>query len=71
VTKCILSLSPEKVDHDVLGQVFHKLIPQKLRRRVAMFYTNPEAAEMLARLAIEDANAKAYRKRREAHEHAL
>jgi len=58
VTKRILSLSPEKIDHDVLGQVFHKLIPQKLRKRVAAFYTNPEAAEMLARLAIDDANTK-------------
>ena len=58
VTKRILSLSPEKIDHDVLGQVFHKLIPQKLRKRVAAFYTNPEAAEMLAKLAIDNANAR-------------
>jgi len=58
VTKRILSLTPEKIGHDILGQVFHKLIPQKLRKKVAAFYTNPEAAEILARLAIDDPNAK-------------
>ena len=58
VTKQVLSLTPEKIDHDVLGQVFHKLIPWQLRKKVAAFYTNSEAAEMLARLAIDRPDAK-------------
>jgi type I restriction-modification system DNA methylase subunit len=55
VTKRILALTPEKVAHDILGQVFHELIPWELRKKVAAFYTNPEAADMLARLAVTEA----------------
>jgi len=58
VVRMVLSLAPEKVSHDVLGQVFHKLIPIEIRKPLAAFYTNPEAAEMLAHLAIDDPSAR-------------
>jgi len=41
-----------------LGKVFHELIPFEVRKAVAAFYTNNEAAEILAQLAIEMADAR-------------
>ena len=53
----IKALAPEKIGHDVLGKVFHELIPFNIRKAVAAFYTNNEAAEMLASLSIDRADA--------------
>lgn len=58
VVRMILSLAPEKISHDILGQIFHNLIPIEIRKPLAAFYTNPEAAEMLAYLAIDKPDAK-------------
>ena len=58
IVKAIKALAPEKIRYDLLGKVFHDLIPFETRKAVAAFYTNNEAAEMLARLSIEDPNAK-------------
>jgi tRNA1(Val) A37 N6-methylase TrmN6 len=54
----VKALAPEKIRHDLLGKVFHELIPFEVRKAVAAFYTNNEAAEILAQLAIEKADAK-------------
>jgi len=54
----VKALAPEKIRHDLLGKVFHELIPFEIRKAVAAFYTNNEAAEILAQLAIEKADAK-------------
>jgi type I restriction-modification system DNA methylase subunit len=54
----INALAPEKIGHDVLGKVFHELIPFNIRKAVAAFYTNNEAAEILASLAIEKPDVK-------------
>jgi type I restriction-modification system DNA methylase subunit len=54
----VKALAPEKIGHDVLGKVFHELIPFNIRKAVAAFYTNNEAAEILAGLAIERSDAK-------------
>jgi tRNA1(Val) A37 N6-methylase TrmN6 len=54
----VKALAPEKIRHDLLGKVFHELIPFEVRKAVAAFYTNNEAAEILAQLAIERAYAK-------------
>jgi len=54
----IKALAPQKISQDVLGKVFHELIPFDIRKAVAAFYTNNEAAEILAQLAIDDPNAK-------------
>ncbi len=54
----INALAPEKHGHDILGKIFHNLIPFEIRKSVAAFFTNSEAAEMLATLAIEDPDTK-------------
>lgn len=54
----IKALAPEKIGQDVLGKVFHELIPFEIRKAVAAFYTNNEAAEILAQLTIDDPKAK-------------
>jgi len=51
-------LKPEKIRYDLLGKVFHELIPLEDRKYVAAFYTNNEAAELLADLAVEKADSK-------------
>jgi len=58
VIMTIKALAPEKIGQDVLGKVFHELIPFNIRKAVAAFYTNNEAAEILAQLAIEKPDAK-------------
>jgi len=58
VIMAVKALAPEKIGHDVLGKVFHELIPFNIRKAVAAFYTNNEAAEILAQLAIEKPDAK-------------
>ena len=56
VIVAVKALAPEKIGHDVLGRVFHDLIPFNIRKAVAAFYTNNEAAEMLAGLTIDKAD---------------
>jgi len=52
----IKALTPITLPHDIVGRIFHDLIPFDLRKSVAAFYTNNEAAEMLAALAINNQN---------------
>lgn len=54
--KTINSLSPEKINHDVLGTVFHELIPIEARKQVAAYYTMAKPADMMASIAIESAD---------------
>ena len=58
VIMTVKALAPEKIGQDVLGKVFHELIPFNTRKAVAAFYTNNEAAEILAQLAIDKSDAK-------------
>jgi len=58
VVMAVKALAPEKIGHDVLGKVFHGLIPFNIRKAVAAFYTNNEAAEILAQLSIDKPDAK-------------
>lgn len=51
-------LSPEKVGGDLLGTIFHRLVPFETRKNVAAFYTNVLAAELLAHLAIDRHDAR-------------
>ncbi len=51
----INKLLEHELSHDILGKVFHNLIPLKLRKIVAAYYTNSHAGDLLASLAIEDA----------------
>lgn len=51
VIKCI---GIEKIDSDVLGTVFHDIIPFNIRKHVAAFYTNVYAADVLTWLSIKE-----------------
>lgn len=52
--KAIYALGPERINHDVLGKVFHELIPVSARKKVAAYYTKNKPADLLAHLAIEN-----------------
>lgn len=56
--KSINGVSPERINHDVLGKVFHELIPREARKKVAAYYTKNEAADILTDLAIDNPDAQ-------------
>jgi len=58
VINVIKGLSPEKVGGDLLGTIFHDLVPFQVRKNVAAFYTNVLAAELLAWLSIDNHGCK-------------
>ena len=45
-------LEPEQFTRDLLGNMFHSLIPLEVRKPVAAYYTNPMAGRLLAKLSI-------------------
>jgi tRNA1(Val) A37 N6-methylase TrmN6 len=53
LVRVINVLQPEQFTRDLLGNIFHRLIPQEVRKPVAAFYTNVSAARLLAKLSIE------------------
>jgi len=53
VLKC---LKPENIKGDLIGTIFHDLIPQEIRKRVAAYYTSIIATEFLASFCINDSN---------------
>jgi len=57
IVNVIQGVSPEKVGSDLLGTIFHDLIPFETRKNVAAFYTNVLAAELLATLSISEPGA--------------
>ncbi|MEW6202758.1 MAG: N-6 DNA methylase, partial [bacterium] len=52
----IWGLQIENVRYELPGRIFHELMPTKIRKMLAAFYTRPHAAEMLAHLTIEKSN---------------
>lgn len=54
----INGLTPEKIGGDLLGTIFHDLVPFEVRKAVAAYYTNVLAAELLAWLSIDNYNAR-------------
>jgi len=50
--KSVNGMSPENISHDVLGKVFHELIPTEARKKVAAYYTKNQAADILTDIAI-------------------
>jgi len=58
IINVIKGLGPEKVGGDLLGTIFHDLVPLQVRKSVAAFYTNVLAAELLAWLSVDEHNAK-------------
>ncbi|MBZ9577992.1 N-6 DNA methylase [Patescibacteria group bacterium] len=53
IIKAINILKPEFVKHDLLGRLYHELLPPTTRKILAAFYTNPVAADILAELTID------------------
>lgn len=53
IINVIKGLSPEKVGGDLLGTIFHDLVPFEVRKSVAAFYTNVLATELLAWISID------------------
>jgi hypothetical protein len=51
-------VQPELFTRDLLGNAFHRLIPEEVRKPIAAYYTNPMAARLLARLAIHSSKDK-------------
>lgn len=58
IINIIKAIAPEKIKKDLLGNMFHDLIPYDIRKKVAAFYTNTMAAELLAKLSISKCYAK-------------
>jgi type I restriction-modification system DNA methylase subunit len=46
------------IKREILGKIYHSLIPKEIRKRIAAYYTSNTACELLARLTIQKANAK-------------
>ncbi|MFX0185435.1 MAG: class I SAM-dependent DNA methyltransferase, partial [Candidatus Hodarchaeota archaeon] len=58
VFKILLELQIENIKGDILGRIFHSLIPFNLRKFLAAFYTSNIAGDFLARLAVKEVEAK-------------
>ena len=58
LVRVINVLQPEQFTRDLLGNIFHRLIPQEVRKPVAAFYTNVSAARLLAKLSVEKTTEK-------------
>jgi hypothetical protein len=54
----IRALFPGRIDHDIIGKVFHDIIPLEIRKVVAAYFTNNAAGDLLARLSIYSADDK-------------
>lgn len=50
------AIQPEYVPHDLLGRIFHEFLPAETRKLLGAFYTKPVAAEILAGLAVKEAD---------------
>jgi hypothetical protein len=58
MVRIVAEIQPEEFTRDLLGNIFHSLIPLEVRKPVAAYYTNPMAARLLAKLAIHEKNSK-------------
>lgn len=56
VVDSVYALSPEWFYHDMLGKLFHELIPVSTRKPLAAYYTLNDTADILAHLTIDDAD---------------
>ena len=50
----------EVIENDIIGQIFQRLLPFKVRKELAAFYTTNKAAELLCELSIEDSSTQIY-----------
>lgn len=56
--KQLKNLDPALFRQDLIGRLFQESLPNKLRKKIAVFYTRPTAAELLAQLAIDTADER-------------
>lgn len=54
----IEELTKHEITNEILGILFHEIIPLEIRKVVAAYYTGNEAGELLSWLSIEDKDAK-------------
>jgi len=52
MVEIVNELQPEQFTRDLLGSAFHELIPLEIRKPVAAYYTNPNAARILGNITI-------------------
>jgi type I restriction-modification system DNA methylase subunit len=52
------AIRPQSIREELFGRLYHSTIPPETRKNMGAFYTKPEAAKLLAILAINKANAK-------------
>lgn len=58
--KLIWGLQIENIRFELPGRLFHELMPEKIRKLLAAFYTRPIAAYLLAQLTIDDPDATVF-----------
>jgi len=54
VIKAIKTVKFETLQNDILGKIFHRLIPNDLRKRLAAYYTTNDAAKLMTALTLVD-----------------
>jgi len=58
VVSTLKALRPQHIREDLFGRLYHETIPPETRKNLGAFYTKPEAAKLLASLAIDCWDAK-------------
>jgi type I restriction-modification system DNA methylase subunit len=58
VVSTLKALRPQHIKEDLFGRLYHETIPPETRKNLGAFYTKPEAARLLAALAIDKWDAK-------------
>jgi len=58
VVSTLKTLRPQHIREDLFGRLYHETIPPETRKNLGAFYTKPEAAKLLASLAIDRWDAK-------------
>jgi hypothetical protein len=56
-TRLIQEMARSVSTHDLVGKVFHEIIPRGFRKKVAAYYTNSAAGDLIAALTIDDPEA--------------
>jgi 16S rRNA G966 N2-methylase RsmD len=51
-------LRPQHIQEDLFGRLYHETIPPETKKNLGAFYTKPEAAKLLATLAIDKWDSK-------------
>jgi len=53
IVSTLKALRPQHIREDLFGRLYHETIPPETRKNLGAFYTKPEAAKLLATLAID------------------